>query len=138
MIGFSAGGHLALATATSFEKRTYSAIDAVDEVSCRPDFAVMCYSGYLKPKEKNELSPGLHIPPGTPPIFLAHGGDDVVSEPAHSVVAYLALKQAGVPAELHIYATATHGFGVRPNDRTCSTWMRSCEVWMRHQGFLKP
>ncbi|MBM4090312.1 MAG: alpha/beta hydrolase [Planctomycetes bacterium] len=138
MVGFSAGGHLALATATGFEKRTYSPIDAVDEVSCRPDFAVMCYSGYLKSKDKNELSPGLHIPPGTPPIFLAHGGDDIVSEPAHSVVAYLALKQAGVPAELHIYETATHGFGVRPNDRTCSTWMRSCEAWMRHQGFLKP
>ena len=58
MVGFSAGGHLALATATSFEKRTYEPIDAIDEVSCRPDFAVLCYSGYLKAKDKDEISAG--------------------------------------------------------------------------------
>src|SRR5213594_2818570 len=59
MVGFSAGGHLALATATGFEKPTYEPIDAVDEVSCRPDFAVLCYSGYLKAKGKDEIWPGL-------------------------------------------------------------------------------
>jgi acetyl esterase/lipase len=138
IIGFSAGGHLALATATSFEKRTYEAVDAVDKVSCRPDFAVLCYAGYLKAKEKDELAPGLRIPPGTPPIFLAHGGDDIISEPAHSVVTYLALKRAGVPAELHVYATAAHDFGVRSSDHPCSTWTQSCAAWLRHQGFLKP
>jgi acetyl esterase/lipase len=138
MVGFSAGGHLALATATRFEKRTYAPVDAVDEVSCRPDFAVLCYSGYLKAKDKDELAPGLSIPAGTPPIFLAHGGDDIISDPAHSVVAYLALKRAGVPAELHVYATSAHDFGVRPNDRTCGTWTQSCAVWLRQQGLLKP
>ncbi len=137
MVGFSAGGHLAIATATSFDKRTYEPIDDVDKISCRPDFAVAVYSGYLKVADKDELAPGLRIPPGTPPIFLAHGGDDIVSPPEHSVLMYLALKRAGVPAELHIYATATHDFGVRPSDHPCSTWTESCANWLRHQGFLK-
>src|SRR5437763_4326758 len=76
MGGFTAGGHLALATATTFEKRTYKPIDAIDEVSCRPDFAVACYSGYLKAKDKDEIRPDFHIPAGTPPILLAHANDD--------------------------------------------------------------
>jgi acetyl esterase/lipase len=138
MVGFSAGGHLALATATSFEKRSYEPIDNIDKISCRPDFAIPVYSGYLKAKDKDELAPGLHIPKGTPPIFLAHGGDDIISSPEHSVVAYLALKRAGVSAELHVYATAAHDFGVRRSVRPCSTWTQSCADWLRQQGFLKP
>jgi acetyl esterase/lipase len=137
IVGFSAGGHLALATATSFEKRTYPPVDEIDEVSCRPDFAVMCYSGYLKASDKDELSPGLQIPSGTPPVFLVHGGADIISDPAHSVVAYLALQRAGVPAELHVYATAAHDFGVRPLDRPCSTWTQSCARWLGQQGLLQ-
>jgi acetyl esterase/lipase len=137
MVGFSAGGHLAIATATNFTKRTYKPIDDIDKVSCRPDFAILVYSGYLKAKDKDELAPGLRIPAGTPPVFLAHGGDDIISDPAHSVVMYLALKRAGVPAELHVYATAAHDFGVRPSDHPCSTWTQSCATWMRHQGFLR-
>src|SRR5262245_20076969 len=137
MVGFSAGGHLTIATATSFDIRAYEPIDEIDRVSCRPDFAVLVYPGYLKDKDKDELAPGLRIPKGTPPVFLAHGGDDIVSDPAHSVVMYQALKRAGVPAELHIYAGAAHDFGVRPSDRPCSTWTRSCADWLRHQGFLK-
>lgn len=136
MVGFSAGGHLAIATATSFEKRTYDAIDEIDQVSCRPDFAILVYSGYLKAKDKDELAPGLRIPAGTPPVFLAHGGADIISDPAHSVVMYLALKRAGIPASLHIYAGAAHDFGVRPSDQPCSTWTRSCTDWLRHHGFL--
>jgi acetyl esterase/lipase len=137
MVGFSAGGHLAVATATSFEKRSYEPSDDIDKISCRPDFAIGVYSGYLKAKDKDELAPGLHIPKETPPIFLAHGGEDIISEPQHSVVMYRALKRAGIPAELHIYATVTHDFGVRPNDRPCSTWTQSCADWLRDQGFLK-
>ena len=138
IVGFSAGGHLAIATATSFDKRTYEPIDDIDKISCRPDFAIPVYSGYLKVKDKDELAPGLRIPTGTPPVFLAHGGDDIVSPPEHSVLMYLALKRAGVPAELHIYATAAHDFGVRKSDHPCSTWTESCASWLRHQGFLKP
>jgi len=138
MIGFSAGGHLAIATATNFEKRTYEPIDEIDRISCRPDFAILAYPGYLKAKDKEELAPGLHIPAETPPVFLAHGGDDIVSPSAHSVVMYLALKRAGVPAELHVYAASAHDFGVRPNDHLCSAWTQACANWLRHQGLLDP
>jgi acetyl esterase/lipase len=137
MVGFSAGGHLAIATATNFEKRSYEPSDDIDKISCRPDFAVLVYSGYLKAKDKDELAPGLQVPKGTPPVFLAHGGADIISDPEHSVVMYWALRQAGVAAELHIYAGAAHDFGVRPSDRPCSTWTRSCADWLREQGLLK-
>ena len=138
IVGFSAGGHLAIATATGFEKRTYEPRDDVDNISCRPDFAIAVYPGYLKPKDKDELAPGLHVPPGTPPIFLAHGGADIISPPEHSVLMYLALRRAGIPAELHIYASAAHDFGVRPSEHPCSTWTKACAAWLRHQGFLEP
>jgi acetyl esterase/lipase len=137
MVGFSAGGHLAVATATRFEKRTYESIDDIDKISCRPDFAIPVYSGYLKHKDKDELAPGLSVPKGTPPMFLAHGGADIISDPEHSMVMYRALKRAGVAAELHIYATAAHDFGVRKSDHPCSTWTQSCAAWLRGQGFLK-
>lgn len=78
MIGFSAGGHLALATATSFEKRTYPRVDAIDDVSCRPNFAVLCYPGYLKAKDQDEFTPSLRIPGGTPPVFLVQDRKSVV------------------------------------------------------------
>jgi acetyl esterase/lipase len=136
MVGFSAGGHLVIATATSFEKRTYEPIDDVDKVGCRPDFAIAAYSGYLKAKDKEELAPGLRVPAGTPPVFLVHGGADTISPPEHSVVLYLALKRAGVPAELHVYAGAAHDFAVRKVDHPCSTWTDRCVDWLRRQEFL--
>jgi acetyl esterase/lipase len=137
MVGFSAGGHLAIDTATSFEKRTYEPIDAVDQVSCRPDFAIPAYSGYLKAKDKDEIAPGLTVPSSTPPVFLVHGSDDIVSPPEGSVVMYLALKRAGVPAELHMYAGTTHDFGVRAFDRPFAAWTVACAAWMRDQGFIR-
>jgi len=137
IMGFSAGGHLAIATATNFDKRTYEAADDIDQISCRPDFAVAVYSGYLKSKDKDELAPAIRIPSGTPPIFLAHGGDDTISPPQNSALMYLALKQAGVPAELHIYGGTAHDFGVRANDRAYSTWTTSCAHWLRERGLLR-
>jgi acetyl esterase/lipase len=136
--GFSAGGHLAVATATGFKKRTYEPIDAIDRVSCRPDFAIAVYPGYLKAKDRDELAPGLHVPAGTPPVFLVHGDADLISPPEHSVVLYLALERAGIPAELHVYTGAAHDFGVRPSDRPCSTWTARCLDWLGSQGFLSP
>jgi acetyl esterase/lipase len=135
--GFSAGGHLALATATSFDRRTYEPIDAIDTISCRPDFAVPVYSGYLKAKDKDEIAPGLRTPTNTPPVFLVHGSDDIVSPPEHSVFMYLALKRAGVPTELHVYANTTHDFGVRTNARPYSKWTEACAHWLRDQGFIR-
>ena len=138
IVGFSAGGHLAIATATGFDQRTYEPLDDVDKVSCRPDFAIGVYSGFLKSKEKDEIAPGLKIPAKTPPVFLAHGGEDTVSSPKHSVYMYLALEQAGVPAELHVYASTAHDFGVRKNDRPYSAWTDSCAKWLEDQGLLDP
>jgi acetyl esterase/lipase len=140
IVGFSAGGHLALATATNFAKRTYEPIDAIDQVSCRPDFAVCCYSGYLKPKDKDGIRSDIHIPADTPPIFLAHASDDresyggSISE--NSVFMYLALKRAGIPAELHVYATGDHDFGVRQNQKLPSSWPQLCVNWLRSRGLL--
>ena len=137
IVGFSAGGHLAIATATSFEKSTYEPVDEIDKLSCRPDFAIPVYSGYLKATDKDELASGLSVPKGTPPVFLVHGGADLISDPEHSIVMYRALKRAGVPAELHLYANAAHDFGVRKVDNPCSTWTQSCAAWMQAQGLLK-
>jgi acetyl esterase/lipase len=142
MVGFSAGGHLALATSTGFAERLYEPVDASDKVSCRPDFAILCYSGYLKAKEKDELRPGLHIPADTPPIFLAHASDDRESYGGslaeNSAVAYLALKRAGVPTELHIFATGDHDFGVRQNEKLPSSWPKLSLNWLRSLGLYKP
>ena len=84
----------------------------------------------------DELAPGLSVPAGTPPVFLVHGSDDISSPPETSVVMYLALKKAGVPAELHLYAGTTHDFGVRPSDRPFGQWTDSCARWLKSQGFL--
>lgn len=138
IIGFSAGGHLAIATATRFNHRTYEPVDPVDQVSCRPDFAIAVYPGYLKAKDKDELAAGLRVPTNAPPVFLAHGGEDIISPPQNSALMYLALKQAGVPAELHIYAWSAHDFGVRTNERLCSAWTEACANWLRYQGLLTP
>ncbi len=138
IIGFSAGGHLAISTATKFESRSYQPIDEVDAISCRPDFAVAVYSGYLKAKDKDELSPGLSVPPGTPPIFLAHGGEDLISSPEHSVLMYLALKKAGISAELHVYSSTAHDFGVRKTEQPYSDWTDACIRWLKHEGLVKP
>ncbi len=136
IVGFSAGGHLALATATSFDQRTYEPVDDVDQISCRPDFAIPVYPGYLKAKDRDALAPGLRIATNTPPVFLVHGGEDIISPPEQSVVAYLALKRADVPAELHVYAGTAHDFGVRTNDRPHSQWTVRCADWLRDGGFL--
>lgn len=135
MIGFSAGGHLAFATATNFEQRLYDRIDAIDDVSSRPDFAVLCYSGFLKARDKDEIRPGLKIPAGTPPILLAHASDDNEkaggSNAENSAIMYVALKRAGIPVELHIYATGDHDFGVRNNEKLPSSWTGLCLNWLR-------
>jgi acetyl esterase/lipase len=136
IVGFSAGGHLAIATATRFESKTYEPIDAIDELSCKPDFAIAVYPGYLKPKDRDELAPGLSVPAGTPPVFLAHGAEDIISPPEHSLVMWQALRRAGIPAELHIYAGVTHDFGVRKLNRPSDAWTEACANWMRAQGWL--
>ena len=137
MLGFSAGGHLTVSTATNFDKRTYEPADEIDRVSCRPDFVVLVYPAYLVLKDKNELAPDIRVTKDSPPTFFAHAGNDGVRA-ENSVVMYLALKKAGVAAELHVYETGGHGFGLRPSGQPCSTWPQRCADWMKVQGYLKP
>jgi acetyl esterase/lipase len=133
MVGFSAGGHLVGAACTNFEKRVYEPIDAVDTVSCRPDFGIMCYSGYFKVKDG--LSPTVKTPAAAPPLILFHATDDTISDAEHSVTFYLALKRAKVNAGLHISATGGHGFGVRPGS-PCFSWTRLTVEWLKNRGIL--
>jgi acetyl esterase/lipase len=136
IIGFSAGGHLAMSAATRFEKRAYPFVDERDLASCRPDFAIAVYSGYLKNKNEDTLSSDIIVAETTPPVFLVHGGDDLVSSPEQSLFMYLALKRAKIPAELHIYAATAHDFGVRRSDRPYAGWTDACIRWLRDQSIL--
>ncbi|WP_165067935.1 alpha/beta hydrolase [Paludisphaera rhizosphaerae] len=137
VLGFSAGGHLSAAASTRFDEPVYPQTDDVDKKqSARPDFAVLIYPGGME--DRNEAdNPLLRVTSKTPPMFLAHAGDDKVS-PLNSVSMYTALKQAGVPAELHVYATGGHGFGLRPSPNACSTWPKRCEEWMTAMKLLTP
>lgn len=137
MVGFSAGGHLAGAAATNFEQRTYDAIDDVDKISCRPDFAVMLYSGYFKVDGQDPLSPTVRAIPTAPPLFFVHATDDPISNVEHSVTMYLAMIRAGVPAELDVYGSGGHGFGVRKVGHPCESWIDRCTDWLRHRGILE-
>ena len=133
MVGFSAGGHLVGSTCTSFEKRTYAAIDSIDQVSCRPDFGIPVYSGYFKVGDG--LTPTVKTPKDAPPLFFVHATDDAVSDAEHSVAFYLALKRAGVNTEMQLFASGGHGFGVRPGS-PCFGWTRTAVDWMRSRAIL--
>lgn len=135
ILGFSAGGHLAAATSTNFDKRQYEPIDDIDKVSSRPDFSVLVYPAYLTDKGNDRLAPEIRVTKQTPPTFLAHAGDDGIS-PENSVVLYLALKRAAVPAELHVYVNGGHGFGLRPAATPAVTWPARCEDWLRTRGLV--
>jgi acetyl esterase/lipase len=136
ILGFSAGGHLAAATSTNFDKRQYEPIDDVDKVGSRPDFAVLIYPAYLVEKGKDQLAPEIRVGKDSPPTFFAHAGDDGVS-PENSAVMYLALKRAGVPAELHIYRNGGHGFGLRrAQGSPATTWPARCEEWLHSSGVV--
>jgi acetyl esterase/lipase len=138
MAGFSAGGHLVAATATNFHKRSYARIDAIDEASCRPDFGIVCYPGYIKSAENDELAPTLRATADAPPLFIVHTSDDSVSPSDHSVLLYSTLKRAGASVELHIYETGEHGFGVRQTAHPVTNWTEKCASWMRRHGLLEP
>lgn len=136
VLGFSAGGHLAAAISTHFDRRLYDPIDAADKLSCRPDFAVVVYPGYLALADKN-FAPNADINPtaDTPPTFIVQAEDDPVHV-ENAVVYFLALKNAKVPAELHVYAQGGHGYGLRRTALPVTTWPQSVETWLHTIGFL--
>ena len=137
VLGFSAGGHLAAAASTNFDKRTYEAIDAADALSSRPDFTVLIYPAYLTVKDEGDkVSPELKVTKDTPPTFLVQAEDDGVRVET-SLFYYAALRNAKVPAEMHLYPVGGHGYGMRPTEQLVTTWPKRAEDWFRTIGVVK-
>jgi acetyl esterase/lipase len=130
VLGFSAGAHLVAALSTHFEQRLYASVDAADQLSCRPDFAVIVYPGYLALSEQNFApNPEIHATEKTPPSFIVQAEDDAVHV-ENSTVYFLALKNAGVPVEMHLYAQGGHGYGLRRTELPVTAWPQSVETWL--------
>lgn len=159
ILGFSAGGHLASTAATHFETpvATGDKADAVDALSCRPDFQILIYpvismeDGITHRGSRNNLlgnepseelirllSNELQITEKTPPAFLVHADDDKAVLPENSIRYYLGLRKANVPAELHIYLKGGHGFGIRPSAGPAATWADRCGEWLAQSGWAEP
>lgn len=137
VLGFSAGGHLAAAASTQYESRTYEPFDDADKVSCRPDFTILIYPAYLTLKDDGDkLAPEIKVTAQTPPTFLAMAQDDSVRV-ENALFYALALKNAKVPCELHIYPTGGHGYGLRPSEHAVTTWPARAAEWMEKRGLLK-
>ncbi len=130
VLGFSAGAHLSAAVSSIYDKRIYSPVDAADQLSCKPDFSVVIYPGYLALAEQNfAANPAIQPTADTPPTFILQAEDDPVHV-ENSLVYFLALKNAKVPAELHIYAQGGHGYGLRPRDLPIMGWPKLAETWL--------
>jgi acetyl esterase/lipase len=130
VLGFSAGGHLAAALSTHYDQRLYPAVDAADQLSCRPDFALLIYPGYLALAEKNfEFNPEIPVTASTPPAFLVQAEDDPVHV-ENAIGYFMALKKAGVPAELHVYAKGGHGYGLRRAPYQVTDWPALAQIWL--------
>lgn len=159
VMGFSAGGHLASMAATKFDEKAYPASDTIDQVSARPDFAVLCYpvismnsefthKGSRKnllgeeklknPKAIDHVSSDLNITDQTPPTFLFHTNEDTAVPPENSIRFYLGLRQHQIPAELHLYQKGPHGVGLQKGDPILGTWGGHLQDWLRSNGFLSP
>lgn len=156
IIGFSAGGHLASMLETHFDGGNPSAEDPTERVSCRPDFAILGYGviSFLPPyahqgsvmnllgenpdpKLLRDLSNELHVTSQTPPTFLFSTGQDTDVPPENSVNFYLALRKAGIPAELHVFEKGRHGLGLALGDPALSVWPTLMANWLREQGILQ-
>ncbi len=137
VLGFSAGGHLVAAIGTHFAKRLYPRQDAADQESCRPDFAVAIYPGHLWIDRKGfELNPNVPVTRQTPPTFLVQDEDDPVDNINDSLVYYIALKKAGVPVEMHLYAQGGHAFGLRRTKFPVTNWPELLDIWLRTIGMI--
>lgn len=158
VLGFSSGGHLVAAISNHFDHRLYPAKDAADKESCRPDFAVAVYPGHLSlsaaewdakrgvkkfvvphpPNADRELAlnPDLHVTRQTPPTFLLQAEADHVDNVNDSLAYYIALKKAGVPVEMHLYAQGGHAFGLRRTKLPITGWPHLVETWLRTIGMI--
>jgi acetyl esterase/lipase len=155
IMGFSAGGHLASSAGTHFETVSPTAGDPIDKVSSRPDFLILGYpvisftTSYVHrgsmrallgdnpdPKLVESMSNELQVTAQTPPTFLFHTNADTGVPPENSVLFYMALRKAGVPAELHIYERGPHGVGLAQTDEALASWPGRLAAWMRVRGLL--
>ena len=137
VLGFSAGGHMVAAMSTHFEQRLYPTVDAADTESCRPDFAIALYPGHLAvPETEFALNPDIRVTSQTPPTFLLQAEDDPVDPVENSLVYHAALRKAGVPAELHVYVTGGHAFGLRRTRFPITEWPQLVEEWLGSIGMI--
>ena len=147
VIWFSAGGHLVAATSTHFDKRSYPPVDAADQVSCRPDFAIALYPGHLShyfPEYPDswtngkplDFNPNIMVTSNTPPTFLLQAQNDPMDDIRNSMAYSLALRNAKVPVELHLYAEGGHGFGLRHTKLPIREWPQLVEKWLGTIGMI--
>ncbi|MGH9687799.1 MAG: alpha/beta hydrolase [Candidatus Acidiferrales bacterium] len=143
VIGFSAGGFLVAAISTNYEKRLYAPIDAADKESARPDFAVALYPGHLceypgHPCTNNisDINPDIHVTRQTPPTLLIQAENDYEDGINQALTYYMALKNARVPVEIHLYAQGGHGFGLRRTGLPITQWPEMMEKWLETIGML--
>ena len=140
VLGFSAGGHLAAAISNDYQRRAYRALDAADRESARPDFAVAVYPGHLWVEGRRQLTfnPDIHVTRNTPPTFLLQAETDSVDNVNQALVYYIALKDAGVPVELHLYTDGGHAFGLRRTRDPITEWPQLVEKWLKTIRILSP
>ncbi|NYI48370.1 alpha/beta hydrolase [Macellibacteroides fermentans] len=136
VMGFSAGAHLAAMASTSYDKRTYPEVDAADKVSCKPDFCLLVYPAYLDGPNFS-IAPELKITAQTPPTMLVQTEDDK-SYINSSLFYYYALKEAGVPATMHLYSKGGHGYGLRDTGNAVNEWPYRAEEWFMELGVIEP
>jgi acetyl esterase/lipase len=137
IMGFSAGAHLSAVLSNNHRSRTYPRVDAADEQSCRPAFALIIYPGYLRQGAHGvspELAPAAEI---TPPTFIVQTQDDSANV-ENAINYFSALHAAGVSTELHIYPTGGHGYGRRHKGHRVSTWTDRAAEWLADNGFMAP
>lgn len=135
ILGFSAGGETAGLT-SYFADRQYEPIDEIDQVSFRPDFAMLIYPAYFeKPGEPTKIREDVKITKDAPPTFLVHAWDDPVTVFSSLHIA-TELRKVGVPTELHIYATGGHGYGMRDTGENVNTWPQRAADWLKQNQLL--
>lgn len=135
VMGFSAGAHLSAMASTAYRTRTYSAIDSFDEANLRPDFCILIYPAYLS-GENFSIAPELNVDSETPPTILIQAQDDT-SHVNSSLFYYYALKEAKVPAALHIYPSGGHGYGLRNTGHTVNEWPHRVLSWLRDMDIVE-
>lgn len=135
-MGFSAGGHLTIMAATAFNEMTYPKMDDVDDLSCRPDFALPIYPAYIQGDDRNSynkmatpISPEIKLTKDVPPFFLSITDDDWVAAMGPAKI-YLEMRELGVPCELHIFVKGGHGYGLRPERGRQARWNELAATWL--------